>query len=139
MESVQRLNNLTQRVEYTLQKYPNTRNSDLELQAQLCTQFYPPMESPIWNWRDFVSVMRSLPTLDHIARARRKVIQQHKYKKYLPTDPMIAKARGINEEVWIEYSKQDYITTGIKAITGSNYPPDIQDKLERTGQTGIDD
>lgn len=137
MESIQRLNNLTQRVEYILSKYPNTRNSDLELQAQLCTQFYPPMESPIWNWRDFVSVMRSLPTLDHIARARRKVIQQHKYTKYLPTDPAIAAARKINEDVWLEYARQERIQT--QAAVSANYPPDIQNKLDTTGQTGIDD
>lgn len=133
MESITRLNSLTQKVEYILQRYPATRNSDIELQAQLCTQFYPPIESPIWNWRDFVSVMRSLPTLDHIARARRKVIQNHKYTKYLPTSREVAETRRINMAVWEQYGRQS------AQVMDRNYPPEIQSNLDRTGRTGVDD
>jgi len=134
--TVQKLNNLTQRVEFILDRYPETRNSDLELQAQVCIQFYPPFESAIYNWRDFVSVMRSLPTLDFIARARRKVIQKNDYKKYLPTIKEVAIARGINEAVWTEYAQQSDIP---RMNTASNYPPEVQHDLETTGRTGIDD
>ena len=119
--TVQKLNNLTQRVEFVLERYPETRNSDLELQAQVCIQFYPPFETAIYNWRDFVSVMRSLPTLDHIARARRKVIQKSDYKKYLPTIREVAIARGINEKIWEEYGRQKTISTA------SNIPREYQE------------
>lgn len=50
--------------------------------------------------------MKNVPTLDHIARVRRKVIEANKYKKYLPTNPDVAKARGIAQDVWKEYSRE---------------------------------
>lgn len=127
--TVQKLNNLSQRVEFVLGRYPETRNSDLELQAQVYIQFYPPFETAIYNWQDFVSVMRSLPTLDHIARSRRKVIQSHEYKKYLPTILEVAINRGYAEEIWREYAKQEKIPTPeqiqTQLITGDkNIPQD---------------
>lgn len=125
--TVQKLNTLTQRVEHILDRYPITRNSDLELQAQVCLQFWPPFESAIYNWRDFVSVMRSLPNLDHIARARRKVIQKSGYTKYLPTVREIALARGYNEKVWEEYARQENIPTSkVQDFSLNNIPKEYQ-------------
>lgn len=127
--TVQKLNNLNQRVEFVLERYPETRNSDLELQAQVCIQFYPPFETAIYNWRDFVSVMRSLPSLDHIARARRKVIRRNNYEKYLPTVQEVAMARKYNEEVWREYMARENLPTPIKGF--SNIPREYQSLDER--------
>lgn len=105
--TIKTLNTLTSRIEFILEKYPETRNSDLELMARLCIEFYPKFDRPIYNWGDFVSIMRQLPTLDHVARARRKVIQNHNYTKYLPTSYEVAKARGVNEDQWRAYSRQN--------------------------------
>ena len=123
--TVQKLNNLTQKVEYCLDRYPNTRNSDLELMAKLCESFYPPWESAIYNWRDFVTVMRTLPTLDHIARARRKVVEKSGYTKYMPTIIEVAQPRGYNEEIWREYARQHNIAMPTQ-LKGSNIPEDMQ-------------
>lgn len=129
-----KLNTLTSRVEEVLRTSPMARNSDIELQAELCELFMPPFERPIATWRDYVSVMQTLPTLDHIARARRIVIAKHKYAKYLPTDPDIAKARRINMGVWRQYAIENAPQNSF-----NNYPPDVLNKLETTGRTGIDD
>lgn len=138
MLTVKKLNTLTQRVEYVLAKSPKTRDSDLLLQATLCEWFMPPFERPITTWYDYVLVMRSLPSLDHIARARRKVIENHKYTKYLPTTEAVAQARKISEVVWLTYIEMQKKMSQNTA-TAANYPPDVQNKLETTGQTGIDD
>lgn len=137
MITIKKLNTLTQRIEYVLDKEPMARDSDLYLQATLCEWFMPPFERPITNWTEYVNIMRTLPSLDHIARARRIVIQKHNYTKYLPTNEEVAKARKIAEDVWLAYTRQQNISKPV--AVSANYPPDIQDKLERTGQTGIDD
>lgn len=124
--TVQKLNNLSQRVEHILNRYPNTRNSDLELQSTLCESFCPPFERAIYNWRDYVTVMRSLPTLDQIARARRKVIQRSGYKKYLPTIKEVAINRGYAESIWYEYAKQENIALPSQLNGGSNIPAEYQ-------------
>lgn len=105
------MTSLSGRVEYILQNYPNTRNSDLELQAALANYFYPPLEYSINNWRDIVIAMSNIPGLDHIARVRRKVIEVHQYQKYLPTHPDVAKARKIDEKVWKAYARKNNYTT----------------------------
>lgn len=100
----QKLNKLTDRVEYCLSKYPETRDSDIDLFARLCERFYPPFERPLYNWRDLAQAMHIVPSMDHIARLRRAVIMRNKYKKYLPTRFSIAEARKINKEVWTDYA-----------------------------------
>jgi len=71
MISVQKLNTITQRVEYCLERFNETRNSDIDLFARLCENFYPPFERPLYNWRDLAHAMHSVPSLDHIAMHQR--------------------------------------------------------------------
>lgn len=104
MITSKKLNTIDQRVEYCLENYPETRNSDIELFARLCERFYPPFEKPLYNWRDLAATMHQVPSLDHIARCRRRVIQRNNYKKYLPTVKEIAIARGIQQSVWQDYA-----------------------------------
>lgn len=127
------LNTLTKQVEHILATVPSARNNDLELQGSLLMTFFPPLERPIYNWMDYVSVMRSVPTLDYIARARRKVVS--KRLGLMPTNPEIAQARGFSQEQWKQWATSNHNNFA----TAPNYPPDIQHKLEQRGMTGLDD
>jgi len=98
---------LEAKAERMLEKYPEARNSDIVLQALICANFYPPLERPINNWEDFVHTMQRVPSMDHVARVRRKIIEKHGQKKYLPTIESVAKARKLNMEVWKTYAVAD--------------------------------
>lgn len=124
MQTVNKLNTLTKKVEYCLERFTETRNSDIDLFTRLCESFFPPFERPLYSWRDLASAMHRVPNLDHIARARRKVIEINGYKKYLPTDKSIAMARGLNEAVWIDYAKQNNIPLDQIQVTPLLKPDD---------------
>lgn len=119
--TVLKLNKLTDRVEYCLREYPETRNSDIELFARLCERFYPPFDQPLYNWRDLAGALHQVPSLDHLSRLRRKVIEKYEYKRYLPTDKRVALHRGINQGVFEAYATHNKIQQP-KAIT----PEDIE-------------
>jgi hypothetical protein len=109
--TVQKLQTLEQKVEYCLARYTDATNSDIDLFARVCENFYPPFETALYNWRDLAGAMHQVPSLDHIARCRRKVIRKHNYRKYLPTNRDIAIHRGLNEQIWIDYAKDNHIPT----------------------------
>jgi len=67
------------------------------------------MENPINTYKDLIWTMQNLPSLDHVARVRRKIIQKHKYKKYLPNTLAVALARKYNEQTWREYAKENNV------------------------------
>lgn len=117
MQNFESLRTLESQVRHILRSYPETRNSDLKLQAQLVYDFYPALEQPIYDWREIVHAMSHVPSLDHIARVRRKVVE--KYHDYYPTDPKVAKARKVSEDTWKAYMM------GLdkpREIIGSNIP-----------------
>lgn len=124
MITLQKLTTLESRVTYCLENFPHTRNSDIDLFASLCENFYPPFERPLYNWRDLAHAMHQVPSLDHIARCRRKAIQKTKYTKYLPTVSTIAEARNISKETWIKYAT----THNINEPKRSNIPEGYDDE-----------
>lgn len=99
-----KLNTLHARVEYCLERFDETRNSDSTLLIRLAENFYPPLNKYLYSWREVGDALHLLPSLDHIARVRRKVVRENGYKKYLPTDKRIAEARKINETKWKAYA-----------------------------------
>lgn len=130
--TVNKLQSIQQKVEHCLDKYPETRNSDIDLYARLCENFYPPFERPIYNWRDLAYAMHSVVSLDHVARCRRKVIRKYNYTRYLPTDRGIALHRGYNEQVWRDYAVANNIDLGSVA---SNIPEGYNSDGEMVGFT----
>ncbi|MCK4454465.1 hypothetical protein KAU51_03985 [Candidatus Parcubacteria bacterium] len=91
---------LKAKVEYILQEFPDTRNSDIELMITIIERYYS-------NWIEGdeyikLSDLHQLPREDHIKRIRAKF---NSVGKYLPTEWEVAKARRINEEVWREAMK----------------------------------
>jgi hypothetical protein len=132
--TVHKLQTIHQKVKYCLERYPETRNSDIDLFARLCENFYPPFERPLYGWRDLAGAMHSVPSLDHIARCRRKVIQESNYKKYLPTDEYIALGRGYARNTWKQYAISHNIPELPKA---SNIPIGYNDDGQYIGQADI--
>lgn len=104
MINTESLSKLHQKVKYCLRLFPETRNSDIELFARLCENFFPPFQMPLYNWRDVAYTLHQVPSLDHIARCRRKVVQESEYKEFLPTVKAIALARGYSQKQWVDYA-----------------------------------
>ncbi len=127
--TVKKLTTLTNRIEYCLERYPHTRNSDIDLFASVCENFYPPFERPLYNYRDLAGAMHQLPSLDHVARLRRNIIRKNNYKKYLPTNPNIAIFRGISEQIWRIYAKANNIAEPVN--DKSNIPEGYDDEGKR--------
>lgn len=115
-----KLNTIMSKVEYCLEKFEDSRNSDIELFARVAENFYPGFERPLYNYRDLAYALHQLPNLDHIARMRRMVIQKHGYKKYLPTDKNIAVFRGISEVIWQDFARANGIKEPVSIA--SNVP-----------------
>lgn len=110
-----RTSTLPERVEYILKRDRFTRDNDYYLWGELCTMFYPPPEYPVRSYREIATLLRALPTLDKVARARRKVYAKYDYKVGLPTNMWVANERGIppakwqwyNDNVNAEYEKRE--------------------------------
>jgi len=122
---------LEAKAERMLEKYPEARNSDIVLQALICANFYPPLERPINNWEDFVHTMQRVPSMDHVARVRRKIIEKHGYKKYLPTRKEVALARKINEETWKTYASAEKLPIYNPNTATGNVPAGYDDEGKR--------
>ena len=128
MEKIKSLLTLEGRVEHILKSYPQARNRDLELQAQLVYEFYPPLEQPIYNWKEIVYAFNKVPTLDHIARARRKVVARN--KSLVPTSLEIAKARKISEDTWRAWAfEKPKASSGADNIPAEYQTADMRDEL----------
>ena len=91
MTIVEDLKKVKDQVEHILKTFPYTRNSDKDLFAKLCEEFYG-VGSRI-SWAEFFD----LPNYESIRRSR-QLLQAKKL--YPPTDPKIALARGWLEEEW---------------------------------------
>ena len=93
---------LSKKVEYILDKYPETRNSDILLTILIWTIFHRSKLKIIEN--DLcvpVNALYDLPREDNVKRIRAKL--QNEENKYLPTHPKVRKQRGIKEEQWRRY------------------------------------
>lgn len=83
---------LTKMVEKCLEKYPETRDSDITLTLKIWKEFYG--ISGVIN----VNQLYDLPREDNIKRWRAYI--QNEEGRYLPTMWEVARKRGINREVW---------------------------------------
>ena len=85
-----------------------TRNSDIYLWTEIVNKFYwsqsiafangvRSSKSPEEASRHLKEFMLSVPNQDHVKRYRAKFNEK---MKFLPTDPKIAKARKLNQDLW---------------------------------------
>ncbi len=94
------LRTLKGQVEAMLHSQEETRNNDITLTLAIWQKFYPHLirkgstgEPGVWL-RDIFK----LPREDNVKRVRAKF--QNEENKYLPTDPKVREARGIEEDKW---------------------------------------
>jgi hypothetical protein len=94
---------LKDQVEHILDTEPKSRNSDILLTQLIWKEYYPELIKPNKFGVEYIKLdsLYELPREDNIKRHRAK-FQSHKNKnpKYLPTDPVVAKKRGWEEEKW---------------------------------------
>lgn len=93
---------LDYQVRHTLEMDVKSRNSDIRLTQVLWWNHYRSYMKNI-DGKIYVNVadLFTLPREDNIKRIRAKI--QNVEKKWLPTDPAIAKKRGWQEDEWREY------------------------------------
>lgn len=103
----QRTDTLRGRVEYCLDKFVDTRDDDVYLLAEVLSNFYPLPEKPIIDWREYVSVLNHIPSLDSIAKARREAIELKMYQKWLPNSYEVAEKRKIDRRLWVKYARKN--------------------------------
>lgn len=100
------MNNLKIQVEYCLENFPETRDSDIELTIRIWKEYYPNMiNGADYNMQEdhyfvFLKDLFELPREDAVKRYRAHF--QNDLNKYLPTSLEVAKQRKINEERWRE-------------------------------------
>lgn len=90
-------------VEYCLNNFPETRDSDIELTIRIWNEFFP---SRIIVGQSGAQAIRlkdlfDLPREDHVKRIRAKI--QNEEGRFLPTTLKIAMQRGIEEVKWKEF------------------------------------
>ena len=93
--------NLKQKVMYCLQKYPETRNSDIKLTNSIWYEFHNNKIKRIDD-KNYVALtdLYDLPREDNVKRVRAKI--QNEEGKYLPTEEEVLKQRKILEKRWRE-------------------------------------
>ena len=97
---------LQTQVEYCLHKYPDTRNSDVELTTRIWREFYSSYLITRPSTKQLCVALVSLfeiPREDNVKRIRAKF--QNDLGLYLPTSPIVARQRRINEEKWLDYMR----------------------------------
>lgn len=94
------IKNLKQAIHDILRDVPETRNSDITLMLEVWRRYYPTRikrgstgEEGVW-----LKDLYDLPREDNIKRVR--AYWQNTKKMYLPTEWLIAKARGIEQDEW---------------------------------------
>lgn len=101
--------NLKNKVEYCLENYPDTRNSDIKLTNCIWIQYFNQKLFKVVETREFniekatyavkLIDLYDLPKEDTVKRIRAKFNSEG---KYLPTDPEVIKQRKLNEIEWHE-------------------------------------
>lgn len=91
-------------VEDVLKRFPETRNSDIELTIRIWKEYFP---SRIFEHRGRESAhlidLFDLPREDNIKRIR--AVIQNVQGRYLPTVWEVAKKRGMKEQEWRNFIK----------------------------------
>jgi len=91
--------NLKKKIEYCLEKWPETRNSDIYLTRAVWWEFH---NSKVFKHDGRTAVyledLMDLPREDNIKRLRAKI--QNDEHRFVPTDELVCQARRIEEFWW---------------------------------------
>ena len=94
---------LQDKIEYCLNKYPETRNSDIKLTNAVWIEFHNSkllvVEGAIFTqYAVKLTELYDLPSQDDVKRIRAKI--QNNLHKFLPTSEEVIKQRRIKEKYW---------------------------------------
>lgn len=97
-----KINTLKYQVETILAENPESRNSDITLMLDIWRRYYGQRIRTNAQGKEGVYLLDlyDLPREDNIKRIRAKFQNSKTQPMYLPTDPVIAKQRRINEDIW---------------------------------------
>ena len=100
MTRIKKIKGLKEKVLTILEKYPETRNSDIKLTNAIWFEYYKEFLVALPNGEAGVSLLNiyELPHQDNIKRLRAHI--QNKKKMFLPTSLEVAKQRKWLEEDW---------------------------------------
>lgn len=121
------LKTIAERLEYILQEFPETRNSDTSLMIKLWEVFYPQfLTKSQKTGKIYIEVgnLYDVPTQDDAKRFRAKMNSEG---KYLPTSEAVARRRGLNIDEW-------RVATGYATRGGSFTPPSEMEIIEEPGE-----
>lgn len=95
------IENLKKEVQYILENYPETRNSDITLMIEVWRKYYPShiFQGLMSGEGVWLKSLYELPREDNIKRIREKFCEQG-YAWAYPTDLKIVRARKIKESEW---------------------------------------
>jgi len=93
---------LKRKVLYCLEKYPETRNSDIKLTVAIWSEYHRQhiFKDERGEWCIKIRSLEELPTQDDVKRWRAKIQNNPNKPMFVPTDKIIAKFRGWKEEDW---------------------------------------
>lgn len=94
---------MKKQVESCLKRFPETRNSDIELTIKVWKEYFPQrIVTRQADGKDYVEVrsLFDLPREDNVKRIRAKF---NEFGHYLPTSWEVAKQRRISEGQWRAY------------------------------------
>lgn len=94
---------LKDKILYCLEKYPETRNSDIKLTSAVWFEYYSDKLVTLDDKRLAVPLVElyKIPSQADVKRIR--AIIQNKKKLWLPTEPEVRKKRNILEKDWFNY------------------------------------
>jgi len=96
------MKNLTKEVEYILENYPESRNSDQYLTLKLWAHFYKSRIQVDFRGKYvYLKDIMDLPREDNVKRIRAKI--QNEEQRLLPTSLEVVKKRRQNEKIWRNY------------------------------------
>jgi hypothetical protein len=100
-----RRNEVKRMVESCLQRFPETRNSDVKLTIKIWEEYFPQRIFKSERGMPAIELYNlfDLPREDNVKRIRAKF---NEFGKYLPTSWEVAKQRQIEEGVWREYIRK---------------------------------
>lgn len=102
-----KLKTYKQRTAAVMKKYAATRNNDMSLYAHYLYTYFPGKIDEDANGDAFIRLkdLKEMPTMENIRRSRQ--IIQNDDRKYLPTDPEVARERGMKEKDWRDKEVRD--------------------------------
>lgn len=99
-----RINFLEEKVRHVLEKYPDTRNDDVQLTFFIIHEYMPDQMQQIdGQWWVSTEALKRIRE-DNVKRIRARI--QNEEHEFLPTVESVRNQRKIREEEWLAYTRK---------------------------------